>query len=676
MQFHMLDWLIVAGTLVVLVVMALVSNRHMRSVSDYLVAGRAAGRYMMTMASGMVWIGSINVVAMFELYHAAGFTAMWWVMFTTPFVLYLNITGFGVYRFRETRTLTVAQFLETRYSKPVRTLAGTLAWVAGLVNFGLFPAVGARFFIAFCGLPLRFEALGTSWPTLPIVMVLLLGVSLFFVFAGGHVAVIVTDCLQGMFTQIAAVVIVVALFVLFFQWDQIVEVLLQRGVPEEGRSLLDPLQAGNQAGGFTAWFFVIGIIGAWYGVLSNLQNQAYVASARTAHEFRMGAALNQWRWQALLVFFMVLTLCAMVILYHPDHAGTAARIQAHLDQLVAGQPTQAARDALRGQLVVTAALSHVIPMGLAGLFCAIMVAALISTYDSFMHTWGATFLQDVVLPFRRRPFGRRAHMRWLRISILFVAVFALLFSWFFPNPENVLMYFALVNNLWLGGSGAVILGGLYWKRGTTGAALTTLILGAVLGALGLAVTLGWPALRGERFPVNPQWIFFWTIGACASAYWAVSRMGRTDFDMDRLLHRGAFAVEADQTHTDIPTRWHEKLFGIAREFNRSDRITAYLITGWFLLWMLVFGGGMVYAWIAGPGETDWARFWRVYLFILFGLAVVTTIWFTLGGLRDIAHLFRSLRIQVRDHSDDGRVRPAESPRGSRTAAAAAEVDHE
>jgi len=66
----------------------------------------------------------------------------------------------------------------------------------------------------------------------------------------------------------------------------------------------------------------------------------------------------------------------------------------------------------------------------------------------------------------------------------------------------------------------------------------------------------------------------------------------------------------------------------------------------------------------------------VYLFILFGLAVVTTSWFTLGGLRDIAHLLRSLRIQVRDHSDDGRVRPAESPHGSRTAAASAEADHE
>jgi SSS family solute:Na+ symporter len=251
MQFAPIDWLIVAGMLVVLVTAALWCNRHTQSVGDYLVAGRAAGRYMMTMASGMVWIGAINVVAMFELFHAAGFTAMWWVMLTTPFALYLYITGFGVYRFRETRALTVAQFLETRYSKPVRITAGLMAWVAGLINFGLFPAVGARFFIAFAGLPWHFHAAGITWPTFPIAMVVLLGVSLFFVFIGGHVAVIVTDCLQGMFTQIAAVIIVVALFVTAFHWDKIVDVLHLMGKPADGKSLLNPMQAWNQAGGFT-----------------------------------------------------------------------------------------------------------------------------------------------------------------------------------------------------------------------------------------------------------------------------------------------------------------------------------------------------------------------------------------------------------------------------------------
>lgn len=142
MHFGTLDWIIVLITLAFFVGMVVYSTRFSKSVADFLAAGRSGGRYMMTMASGMVWIGAINVVAMFELYHNAGFTPMWWVMLTTPFVLYLNITGFGVYRFRETRALTVAQFLESRYDRPTRVLAGILAWIAGMVNFGLFPIVG------------------------------------------------------------------------------------------------------------------------------------------------------------------------------------------------------------------------------------------------------------------------------------------------------------------------------------------------------------------------------------------------------------------------------------------------------------------------------------------------------------------------------------------------------
>ena len=46
-------------------------------------------------------------------------------------------------------------------------------------------------------------------------------------------------------------------------------------------------------------------------------------------------------------------------------------------------------------------------VGLVGLFCAIMMAALISSHNGFMHAWGGVLLQDIILPFRRRPLGTR-----------------------------------------------------------------------------------------------------------------------------------------------------------------------------------------------------------------------------------------------------------------------------
>lgn len=650
------DIAVVAVIVIGLIAMAIYSNRFTQNVSDFLAAGRSGGRYMMTMASGMVWIGAINVVAMFELYYNAGFNAMWWVMLTTPVTLYISISGWAVYRFRQTRALTVAQFLEMRYNKNIRIFAGILAWFAGLINFGLFPAVGARFFIAFCGFPLEFNLIGMHIHTFPLVMFILLTISLLFVFLGGQIAVMVTDCLQGMFTQIAAIAIVGLLFFTTFNWDKILYVLKTVGNPAEGKSLLDPLHAWNQAGGFTPWFFMISIICFFFTILSNLQSQSYIASAKSAHEFRMGSTLNQWRWQALLVFFMVLVLCSMVILHHPDYKDTAAVINSRLNELVASQPTEAARNALRGQLLVTSALPYILPLGFAGVFCAIMLAALISTYDSFMHTWGAVFLQDVVMPFRKKPFDKKTHMRLLKLSILGVAVFAFIFSLLYPNPDNILMYFALVNNIWLGGSAAVIIGGLYWKRGTSTAAVAALIIGLILGLLGIFFALAWEPLRGHTFPINPQWWFFSSIIVCNAVYIIISLAQNRIYNMDKLLHRGAYKIEGeDETETHNTVHWSQKIFGITPEFSRGDRFIAYLIVGWFLGWLGVFCAGMVYAKLTHPTEDAWAKFWLAYLGILFVMAVVTTVWFTLGSTRDILNMFKTLKTQVRDDSDDGFV---------------------
>lgn len=64
-----LDWLVVCSVMGLFITVAVLANRLTRSVSDYLVAGRCAGRYMLTMASGMEWIGAINIVAMLEVYY-------------------------------------------------------------------------------------------------------------------------------------------------------------------------------------------------------------------------------------------------------------------------------------------------------------------------------------------------------------------------------------------------------------------------------------------------------------------------------------------------------------------------------------------------------------------------------------------------------------------------------
>ena len=118
-----------------------------------------------------------------------------------------------VYRYRETRVFTLAQFFELRYSKPFRVFAGLLGFGAGIVNFGIFPAVGAKFFIFFCGFPETFMLMGIEISSFVVIMLILLLVSLFFTFIGGQIAVIVTDFLQGVFCNVMFIIILILLFI-------------------------------------------------------------------------------------------------------------------------------------------------------------------------------------------------------------------------------------------------------------------------------------------------------------------------------------------------------------------------------------------------------------------------------------------------------------------------------
>ena len=123
---HWIDWTIVAGMVTFITIAAWFTKRYTKSVSDFLAANRCAGRYMLGTAEGMAMVGAISFVAFFELYHKIGFVGIWWQYMWAPVGLIITLTGWVIYRFRQTRALTMAQFFEIRYSKRFRIFAGIL----------------------------------------------------------------------------------------------------------------------------------------------------------------------------------------------------------------------------------------------------------------------------------------------------------------------------------------------------------------------------------------------------------------------------------------------------------------------------------------------------------------------------------------------------------------------
>ena len=688
MNLHLVDWVIVLLVLVGMIYSVSFTSGLMKSVTDFLSAGRSAGRYVLSISSGVAGLGAISIIMFLEMGFVSGFSMAWWGLSQGIIILAITMSGWVIYRFRSTRCLTLAQFFEKRYSRRFRIFTGIVAFSAGIINFGIFPAVGAQFFISYCGLPESFVGV----PMYPLVMVFLLSVSLYFVYTGGQIAVIIADFFQGIFVTVVLLIIVLFLF-FTVGWDQVTEALEQTPIqlaqeeivkvkdgPEflnmteveqnikieeintrfENSSRINPFKTSHVED-FNFWYFFIGIIGVMYGTMGWQGSQAYNSSAKSAHEAKMGAVLAGFRGIPQGLFFLLAPVIIYVFMNHPDYASIADSVSVTLSEFDT--------DALKTQLRAPLVLSEILPVGLLGAFAALMLAAFISTHDTYLHSWGTILIQDVIMPFRDKPFDKETHLKVLRYSIFGVAIFIFLFSLLFQQNQKIALFFAITAAIFAGGSGAVIIGGLYWKRGTTAAAWTSMIVGAVIGVGGIIVkqvSESWLADPSSLVGLKEMITFlrningqeYWGIGMGLSAisYISVSLMGKKEsFNMDKLLNRGQYAISGEMEIINVEPEKGWKMFGMGKEFTKGDKLIYIVNYAWTSMWTLIFIVGTVYSLYYDVSDASWMTFWKYFIYVHILLSLITIVWFTWGGFRDLNTMMKKLRSSERDHGDDGWV---------------------
>ncbi len=660
MHFGIVDWLIVGLVIVGLLAVAAYLRQFTRSVADFLSANRCAGRYLLTISGGMASMGAIQLVAYWEKIYQAGFGAAFWGLFMGPISLVLALSGWIIYRYRQTRALTMAQFFEMRYSRRFRIFAGLLAWISGILNYGIFPAITARLLIHLTGLPEVIVPIpGTGAPlnlTLAGVMFVLLAAALAITLSGGQISVMVTDFLQGLLYAFTFSFVII--FLLWkFGWSNIESALLQ--APER-MSMVNPLDQADVPD-FNFWFYAIAVFMTFYGYMAWQGNQGYNSSAKSPHEAKMAGILGSWRSGVGYAIGLLIPVAAYALFRGSGSESAAAR-----DALGA-----IADEQVRTQMTTPVALSILLPMGVSGLFAACVIALAVSTDTSCLHSWGSIFIQDVLVPLTNRKLAPEAHLRWLRRSIIGVAVFAFFFSLVFPLKEFILMYFMITGAIFTGGAGAVIIGGLYWNRGTTAGAWSGMLVGCSLSFLGILVNnllwpLGLPALKSslphwhwlgalpEKFWLNGTEIAFFAAVTAFLTYVAVSLLTcRKPFDMDRLLHRGKYADPSDSTPKHQARGW--KVFGMGPEFTTGDKviyIAKFIWTiGFFAASFGILAWNAIHPWTAEA----WAKWWYWNIILGIVLSTGTLVWFTLGGARDLKALITALRSESRNAADDGRV---------------------
>ncbi|MHB9071056.1 MAG: sodium:solute symporter family protein [Sedimentisphaerales bacterium] len=595
-------------------------------------------------------MGAISFIAGFQMTYKVGFGANWWGNIGGPLSLLVMISGWVIYRYRQTRVLTMAQFFEIRYSRKFRIFAGIVCFTSGILNFGIFPAVSANFFVNFCGFPEQIGLFGLTISTFALLVIGIVTISLIFTFMGGQIAVLVTDFFQGFFSYIVLVIILIVLLVNF----RIIDVFDALLIAPPGKSMINPFKVSNVED-FNIWFFVIGFIAIFYNRLSWQGNQGFNCSAKNPHEAKMAGSLGFFRGWGFMLTLSLLPLYAYMLMHHPKYQGYAQQITHNLSKI---QNVE-----LRDQMITPMAMTTFLPTGLMGAFTVLMIAATISTHNSYMHSWGSIFVQDVILPLRKKPLLPQQHLKYLKLSIAAVAAFICIFSLVFRQTQHILLFFALTGAIWMGGVGAAIIGGLYWSRGTTAAAWIAMIIGSGIAFGGMLLDQIWNMVYHARFPVNGQWMYLIAMIAGSSSYFVVSMVGKKQaFNMDKLLHRGKYSENADSHTTNKslePNKWNIKcIFGITNEFSFADKCVYAIMISYTTLVFICFIVMTVLALLFDFSDKGWSNYhrYRTYFDVL--TSFVIAVWLSCGGVRDIRNLFRELRVAKRDFSDDGRV---ESP---------------
>ena len=130
---------------------------------------------------------------------------------------------------------------------------------------------------------------------------------------------------------------------------------------------------------------------------------------------------------------------------------------------------------------------------------------------------------------------------------------------------------------------------------------------------------------------------------------------REPHNMDKLLHRGDYAVAGEKMNDDDGRfRW-AKVIGLDDNMTRGDRGLTIFTFAYGMFWKTFSIGVVAWTITMGRLSPEWwfgyAAFTALYLPLVIGS--ITTVWFTWGGSRDMLQLFRDLKTRGTDERDDG-----------------------
>ncbi len=742
---QLLDWIITIVPLSVVLFLAVYSKKYVRGVVDFLAAGRVAGRYVISAGDLTSGLSVITLVALVESKYQVGYALSFWEYMTIPLGIIMSLTGYCVYRFRETRSLSIGQFLEMRYSRSFRIVASGIRTISEMITNAIGPAVAANFFIYFLGLPHKVMIFGINLPTFGLLVAFSLFLCMVIIWPGGRISLLISDALQGLMCY--PIFVILAGFIYFkFGWNDVIGPVMLDRAP--GESFINPFDI-EKLRDFNIFALLVTMFGSVLNRAAWIGNDTS-GSGRTPHEQKMAGILGTWRNLYAALMMMLVAVMIIALMNHQRFSKESHAIRNDLTQRVAAEavsdpsirdalnarialiPPQehrigvdpplsqnnnidtpfiaAAKETIGGtpqgnlefqkfrtlyqQMMLPVALQNILPVGIMGLFCLLMIMLLITTDNSRIFNASSTITQDIILPFIKRQLTPAEHLMLLRMVSLGVSIFFFVVSIFFVQIDYIIMFTVIMTGLWMGGAGPIMVFGLYSRFGNTVGAYGSLIFGSGFALLGLVFQRNWaksiyPWLEANgwstpvgnalsaisrpfhpyivwemnpvKFPINSFELYFLAMVFGILAYVLGSFLTqRKPYNLDRLLHRGIYDVAQEYKP---PFKWTlrnatGKLIGITPEYTRGDKIIAWSVFGYAIVYKFLLSFVAVLIWnMISPWPAEW---WSTYFFItslvVTGiLGIISTVWFLIGGFIDMRKLFVDLANRSDDPLDNGVV---------------------
>jgi len=442
-NFGTIDWVIVAAYMVISLGFGILAMRYIGRLKDFLVAGRQLRVFLLIATMTGTELGLITVMYSAEEGYMYGISAFHIGVVELLCFGLVGLTGFTIYRLRQQGVMTIPEYYRRRYSRTVQIVGAVILLLAGVLNFGLFLQVGAQFLSGVTGLdsPMAFKSIMTG-------MLLLV---LAYTTMGGMVSVVLTDYVQFVVLSIALAVISIMGLSYVGGWSEMVATVSA----DPARAAANPLAHDRYGILFIFWMVLLNMSAAclW---MPSMMRALSAKSPRAAKQMYTWTSISFLARRVLPALWGV---CACAFFIQMAKQGVVA-------------PE-------KGIMALPMFLGYIIPTGLLGLVVAGMLAAFMSTHDSYLLGWAAVVTQDILAPINGDRLSDPARIKATRITILALGAFIMIWGLWYEPSSTVWRYMGITGSIFFAGALPVVVGGLYWKRASTAGAMASLLGGLV-----------------------------------------------------------------------------------------------------------------------------------------------------------------------------------------------------